>query len=180
MQARAIRARRINRYDPEEYGVLSATWILASNDENPLMTYSGIKDRIGLDESYDLRGLVKRHGELFRNGAPQSQLEVWKEDMRAGKRIPSWIRNLSASQRTKYIEALSTGDVFRSQFRTGSKAPRSPIEIVDWGLQHIDRLRKASMEAREATIKSWQAWVVIVLSVLNIAVSVTLGLWGNN
>jgi hypothetical protein len=144
------------------------------------MTYSGIKYRIGLDESYDLRGLVNRHGELFRNGAPRSQLEGWKEDMRAGKRMPSWIRNLPASQRTKYIEALSTGDVFRSQFRTGSKAPRSPIEIVDWGLQHIDRLRKASMEAHEATIKSWQAWLVIVLGVLNIIVTVVVALWGRS
>ena len=69
------------------------------------------------------------------------------------------------------IKALSVDDVFRSQFRTGKDALPSSLEVLSWGLQHVERLRKANLEAREEVIKRWQLWSVIILSVVNIVVT---------
>jgi hypothetical protein len=58
--------------DPDEFAVLASLWILASNDENSLITYRGIEHRLNLSPAFDLRGLVRRHGELFRLGMPSA------------------------------------------------------------------------------------------------------------
>lgn len=150
--------------NPDEFAVLSAIWILASNDERSLVTYRGIQHRLNLPDSYDVRGLVHMHGELFRLGMPPSQLNKWKDDMRAGKSLPSWIR--SASDRARCIDELKSDDGFRSQFRSDAGAVRSDVAVIDWGLSHIERLRKAKSESREATWKSWQIWLVLAASVL--------------
>src|SRR5260370_8517406 len=66
----------------------------ASNDENPTITYEGIRYRLGLAPEFDVRGLVRAHGELFRHGIPAKRLEAWKQSMRMGKHLPYWIRDL--------------------------------------------------------------------------------------
>jgi hypothetical protein len=116
----------------DELDILSATWILASNDENPIITYEGIKYRLGLPDDYDVKGVVRSRPELFRRGIPEGRLEKWKQDLLLGKHVPSWIRESeSTEQRNARINALTAEDGFRSQFRAGEKAPRSPIEIID-------------------------------------------------
>ena len=162
---------------PDELDILSAIWILACNDENPIMTCEGIRFRLGLPEDYDVKQLVLGRGEMFRRGVPSRRLERWKQQMIEGKHCPSWVREMDDEEaRQKAIMALTPDDVFRSQFRAHSDAPRSPIEIIDWGLQHIDRLRKARLEARGQTAKSWQMWLVFAVSVINITVTVILAL----
>lgn len=95
--------------------------------------------------------------------------------MRQGKSLPQWIRDLpNAEAQRRAIETLSSEDVFRSQFRAHRGSDRSPIEIISWGLQHLDRLRKANLEAREAAAKSWQMWLVFGVGVLNVVVTVIL------
>lgn len=37
---------------------LSAIWILACNDDNPQITYNGIKFRLGLDNDFAIRELI--------------------------------------------------------------------------------------------------------------------------
>jgi len=69
--------------------------------------------------------------------------------------------------RARLISELSPDDVFRSQFRAGADAPQSSIEVIDWGLQHIDRLRKAHFDAKETTAKSWQMWLLFAVGILN-------------
>ncbi|HKP52508.1 MAG TPA: hypothetical protein VJ183_07635 [Chloroflexia bacterium] len=166
--------RRVNMADPDEFDILSAIWILASNDENSLLTYKGITVRLDLPDDYDVKRLIRFRGELFRRGVRPQHLEKWKEDMRAGKHLPSWMFILQLEERSREIDSLSTHDIFRSQFRTGQGAPKSPIEIIDWGLKHIDRLRHASFQAREGNAKSWQMWVVAGISLINIVVTVVL------
>jgi hypothetical protein len=84
----------------------------------------------------------------------------------------AWIRDFeNEALQLEAIEALSIDDVFRSQFRTDEDAPPSTLEVLDWGLQHIERLRKANLEAREEVIKRWQLWSVIILSIVNIVVT---------
>jgi hypothetical protein len=92
-----------------------------------------------------------------------------------GKHRPSWIRILNDEvQRTK-IQALTTDDVFRSQFRAARGSESSPVEVMKWGLEHIDRLRKAKLEAKDASVKSWQLWLVFAVGVLNVMVTLLKG-----
>ncbi|MBG1270342.1 hypothetical protein [Nostoc sp. WHI] len=157
----------------DKFDVLSALWVLACNDPISIMSYNGIRYRLKLPADCDIESLVEERGELFRPGVPSRRLEEWKIAMQlqVSKR-PAWIRDLEdeASQ-LNAIEALSVDDVFRSQFRTEKDAPPSTLEILDWGLQHIERRRKANLEAREEVVKRWQLWSVIILSIVNIAVT---------
>jgi hypothetical protein len=63
---------------------------------------------------------------------------------------------------------FSDKDVFRSQFRANRGAPKSDIAIVNWGLDHIDRIRKGRIASREASAKSWQMWLVLAIGIANI------------
>jgi len=150
---------------------VSAIWILACNDENPIITYEGIPYRLGLTLGFDIKRLVGTRAELFRHGIPSQRLRKWKEEMRAGKHLPAWIRDVD-DEKTKAaaIDGLSADDVFRSQFRAEADAPRSPIEIIDWGIQHIDRLRKAGVEAREERFK-WITGLAVPLFSMVIALA---------
>lgn len=97
--------------------------------------------------------------------------------MLRSKHLPSWIREIEnpATQKQK-IESLVSDDVFRSQFRAESSAERSPVEIIDWGLQHIERLRRANLEAREQSAKSWQIWLVFAVGIINIVATIVVAL----
>lgn len=149
--------------DLEEFDLISAVWILASNDENHLITFEGIRERLGLDEGFDVKGLVLRRRELFRPGAPPGELEEWQASMRNGSPLPTWIKLIpEGPKRLASIDGLNQKDVFRSQFRANRGAPKSRVEIVSWGLEHIDRLRKSNIAARDASAKSWQMWLGLV------------------
>jgi hypothetical protein len=168
----------------DDLDIVSAVWILASNDETSLITYEGIRYRLDLLPSFDVRNLVRKRGALFRTGANAKHLEAWKEEMLAGRHLPSWIRAIADNaEREKTIRGLTVDDVFRSQFRTSRSsgvqpwhADRSPIEVINWGLEHIDRLRKANLEAREATAKSWQMWLIFGGTVLSIATQIIIAI----
>lgn len=160
-----MQIRRVEIKGSDELDILSAIWILASNDENPIVTYEGIKYRLGLPDGYDVKSLIQSRGEMFRRGVPSRRLERWKLEMRANKHLPSWIRDIEDEKERKLkIEALTPDDMFRSQFRSEADAPRSPIEIIKWGLEHIDRLRKAGVEAREEKVKRITGVLIPLLS----------------
>lgn len=170
-----------NSYDlqrPDVFDVLSAAWVLSCNDEQPIMTYEGIRYRLRLDSQVDVRDIIRRRGDLFRLGVPQDRLESWKNELRAGRNVPGWIRDIpDQDQRRQAIEALSVDDVFRSQFRAIDRAPRCSLEIIDWGLQHINRLRVVFAEARESSVKSWQMWLVFAVGVMNIVATVVAAIF---
>jgi hypothetical protein len=158
---------RIETTGYDDFDILYAIWILASNDENPIMTYRSIKYRLGLPNAYDIKELVRKRAELFRRGIPVQRLKEWKDALLAGRHLPSWIRDIEdKSVQKATIESLTADDVFRSQFRPERDAPQSEIQIIDWGLQHIERLRKASAQAREERMKRWSNITIPVLSLL--------------
>src|SRR4051812_19859411 len=80
--------------EPDVFDVLSATWVLACNDENHIVTYEGLRYRLGVHAGLEVRALVKKRIDLFRLRIPPSQLENWKNAMREGKRRPVWIAQL--------------------------------------------------------------------------------------
>lgn len=169
------RDQRDDLLEPDVFDILAATWVFACNDENPLITYQGLRHRLQIDESLDIRALVRKRTDLFRLGAPEFRLREWKADMRQDKRIPIWIRELpTEAERQAAIEALSANDVFRSQFRTNQGAAKSDLDVLKWGLEHIDRLRKVHYEAREKSAKSWQMWLVFAVGVANIVATCTV------
>jgi hypothetical protein len=160
----------------DEYAILSAVWILACNDETSSLTFRGLIYRLNLPSHYDIQSLVHKHGELFRKGMSERWLKQWKAEMRTGKNMPYFIRDAEPELQQQMIEALAPKDGFRSQFRREFDAPRSEVAIIEWGLNHIERLRKARSEAREATAKSWQIWLVFATSVLGVLATITAAL----
>jgi hypothetical protein len=168
-------ANKIVRADtPDEFAILTAAWILASNDENPIMTYKGIVFRLDLPKNYNVKRIVNSRGELFRRGVPEYRLrELKKEWIAYPRKRSSWIRVMGdEGKQIEAIQALTTEDVFRSQFRAVIGAQKSPIEIIDWGLQHIERLRKASMDSKDQYAKSKEVRWVLVVSIITAIISV--------
>ena len=169
-------------YRIDDHDLLSAIWVMASNDENPIITYEGIRYRLNVPDHCNVEELVDSRPELFRHGVSQTRLDEWKNEMMAGKQLPSWVRvkgDEAAHQQT--IQALSVNDVFRSQFRTKRGAPQSDIDTIKLGLEHLDRLRKGELEARDAGIKSWQLWLVFVVGAVGIVAQVLIKwLWPGN
>jgi hypothetical protein len=138
-----------------ELDVLSAIWILASNDRIPLITYKGIAHRLFLTRQTEVRPLVLQHGELFRRVTNPAALQAWKAEMLSGYSSPTWISAISdPAEREKAISSLSVDDVFRSQFRVEPKSPPSPIDVIRWGMDHIDAQRRALLERRK---DKWRA-----------------------
>lgn len=161
----------------EEFSILSASWILACIDKNPIMTYQSIQQRLNLVFDLGLiKALIHSRGELFRKRIPNSYFIKWKGDMIKGKHLPNWIRDGNKTKHLNMIESLNLDDVFISQFRAGdvelSYGKTSEREIIDWGLQHIERLRKASLEARDEVIRKRQMWILIIFSIINIVISI--------
>lgn len=154
----------------DDLDIVSAIWILASNDENPLITYRGLIHRLGLSDENAIRKVVGSRPELFRPGATPSRIDQWKAELRLGKGVPGWIKAIpDAIERRATIDRLGSSDVFRSQFRAHADAERSPIEIIKWGLEHLDRLRKAKFEANDASAKKWQMWLIFWVTLLGVA-----------
>lgn len=164
--------KRVAIKKPDDFDILSATWILANIDENEMMSFQGIKCRLKLEEDYDLQLLIQSRGDLFRQGVPTFRLQNWKAEMLKGKHLPLWIKEFDdETERKKIIESISENDVFRSQFRTRRDSPQSSLEIINWGLEHIERLRKASIDASEQSAKRWEIWLAICITIINIVVT---------
>jgi hypothetical protein len=158
--------------DPDEFAILSAMWILSCNDEIPIMTYESIRYRLGLNKEFQLKEMVRKHGELFRRGVPSDRLARWKSDMLINRHSPGWLKEIdNREERNEAINSLTIDDVFRNQFRVEDKAPKVSMEVIDWGLQHIDRLRKAKLEAREQFAKQRDVYIAIAFSFLNLVIA---------
>jgi hypothetical protein len=179
--------RRTKIDDVDRLDVISAVWILSNIDQKPLMTYRGIEYRLNLSENYDVKSIVKERGELFRLEVPEKHLDNRKKEWRAGKNLPAWLRVMEESARNDAIENLKVGDTFRSQFRIAEEAEPSSTEIITWGLEHIERLRKARLEEqetarkarleeREAKLKTWQLLVIVGASILNVITTIVVAL----
>jgi hypothetical protein len=154
-------------------GVLPAIWILSCNDENPIITYKGIAARVGITED-DAQKLVNAHRELFRPGIRPQRLDNWKGRMKAGKNLPGWLLDIAdGEEREKAIDGLSPKDVFRNQFRVLEGAPKCSLEIISWGLNHLDLLGKRAATAREEKLKKWGT-VVLPLTAILVSLIVTL------
>ncbi|HEX8196196.1 MAG TPA: hypothetical protein VF571_08410, partial [Pyrinomonadaceae bacterium] len=165
--SRSIKKNISSPIEVEEAGILSAIWILASNDENPIITYKSIAQRLDLPDSYDIKGLIKKRSELFRPRIPPWRLEEWKGKMRIGKNLPAWLLQINdENKRNEVIESLTIDDAFRSQFRARKDAEKSPIELINWGLEHIDRLRKAKIEEKEMRWKWLKEGVIPISSII--------------
>jgi hypothetical protein len=153
--------------------ILCSIWILACNDENPQISYQGITQRLGLPEDFDVQSLIQKRGELFRKKTTPNQLNRWKEEMLIGKNLPNWIREIEDQQkRILKINSLKVEDVFRSQFRPEQDSPRSDIQIIDWGLQHIDRLRRVEMETNNEKIRKFTSIYLPTMSTIVAVIAV--------
>lgn len=156
-------------------GLVSAIWILASNDEDERISYRGLAYRLHLASESVGRDLVTKHAELFRHGVPQRRVDSWKVKVRSSGKMPSWVRvTPEGTEREAVIDGLSPDDFFRSQFRAEEDAKRSPIEIVDWGLQHLERVYKAAAEKKEERSKRVSSlWIPLASLLVTLVALVT-------
>jgi hypothetical protein len=161
--------------DNYDFGLLSAIWILACNDDAALMLYRSIEHRLGSDKTLDLKKLIGKHGELFRKECPESELLKWKQKMLKGVYLPSWIRDIpDEKDRKTAIDSLTVKDVFRSQFRPQLDSPPSTLDIINWGLEHLERARKYKIEANEQKWKKWKEVGIPIGSLVIALVTVIL------
>ena len=165
----------------EEFVTLSAIWIMASNDENPEISYRGLQHRLALKGTAKVRKLVADHPELFRGRIPEGRLTDLKTRYqdRKGNQQPSGLRELPDEERNTVIGGLTVRDFFRSQFRARESAERSEIAIIDWGLTHIERLRKAYLDQSEVPLKQFSNRTLPLLSVLFSTSALLLTGYGN-
>jgi hypothetical protein len=150
----------------DDLDVLSAIWILSCNDENPMIFYEGIQRRLGLPTEVNIRALVQSRRELFRPKVSESGLQKWKSLVKDHKKpVPEFIDN-SADEATtfKAIDAISRDDAFINQFRVRDNAETCSIDLIDWGLKHIDRLRTSVAEEAESKTKFFGTVIIPIVS----------------
>lgn len=179
----------------DEFYILSAIWIMANRDENPLMFYGDVEHRLEREAS-EVRTLVKGQRPLFRLDVSEERLNKWKcskleqagcspdqapaewqcsKYKFKGKALPPWLdKKIGPRKELKdvvsVLSAIEKDAVFRSQWRVREDDKAAPIEIIEWGLGYLERRRKALLEAREATIKTWQIYLVAAVGILNVMV----------
>jgi hypothetical protein len=150
--------------DPEILDKVSVIWMLASNDADAIITYRGIADRVPDLTVPGAKALVRAWPELFSPIVAAGWLTEWKQWVITDGHYPRWVLALHPDNpagdaqaikdaRNEAIRNLDRGDVFRSQFRTRDQPARSTTEQIKLGIEHLDRLRKAGMEAREERLR---------------------------
>ncbi len=94
--------------------------------------------------------------------------------MLKGELLPSRIASeLDPTEKKKAIVALVKKELFRSQFRLSCSATITPIEITKWGLEHIEKTRKAKNEVKEEWWKKLkEIWIPLVSIFASIIISV--------
>lgn len=152
----------------DDYQILTASWIMASNDENNLMTYKSIGKRLDITDIEHIKKLIKSRGELFRLGATKAAIDEWKSQMVEELQRPSWMRELSEAEFAKEKLRLSKDDIFRSQFRTERNAKKSDVNIIDWGLRHLERLYTNESSQTKTKIQIWTLIIAALGAVLGI------------
>jgi hypothetical protein len=63
----------------DDYDTLAAIWVLACNDDDPIITYRGLIRRLGPDTPYDIDDIeviVASRPELFRRGVYQTTASI--------------------------------------------------------------------------------------------------------
>jgi len=158
--------------EQDDFDVLSAIWILASRDKNNLITFEGVKYRLDLKNDYDIAAIIKRRGDLFRRGAPNAEILAWQEEMKKGPILPTYILNIKDSEKRLHaINAINKNNVFRSQFRADKASPVTDLEIVKWGLDHIEHLRTAKSDRNEKRYNRWKDIILIGVAFISLMLS---------
>lgn len=81
------------------------------------------------------------------------------------QQLPSRITNKDGIEcKFKAIEDISVKNTFMSQFRLSPIAEPSPIEILKWGLEYIEKHREIKKDIKEEKRKKWKEFVIPALS----------------
>lgn len=163
-----------------EFDILTSVWIMASNDQNPFMLYETVRRRLDLPDNYPLEKIIAKRSELFRKKVPEYRIDSLKKDWIKKcdldeKKIPSFLQKFQTKEeRINYLNSISEKDIFRSQFRIENDADRSDIEIIDWGLKHIERLRNNLIEEREKKKRNYkEIWIPIGSLILTMIILIS-------
>lgn len=160
----------------DERAFLSTIWILSCTDKIPQMTYRGIRERVDTNLSDDqIKSVIDKRVELFREGIPTVQLNRWKDEMKSGKNRASWIANSPRNEQENIIDSLNKKDIFRNRFRNKLDSGPTPVNIIEWGLNHIEDMYKLQSERSEgrkqSIISIWIPLISLLIAGLSIYTS---------
>jgi hypothetical protein len=161
LQEAEMSTKLVARYSAEQWDTLSAIWVMSCNDKFPIMTYAGLGSRVTLAE---VRKLVGGRRELFRPMGERERerhMKTWKADIISDMEsstedhTPRWILDiLDPEERRRAMEEFHTRDAFINQFRQAPYGVKCKRSAIDWGLNHIERLRRAELEEIELLRKA--------------------------
>lgn len=154
----------------DELSKVAAIWILASTDENPIITFKSVIERVGYENENEVLNVILKYRELFRHKAQTSQLDKLKNQWRSQQNtdiLPTWLQNKTTEDKERLIDEVSRDTVFRSILRTNYSAPKSSQGSIDWGLRHIDSLRKIESDKTDKRFRNYH----LVLTTVSLAVT---------
>jgi hypothetical protein len=138
----------MNENDSNYWGNLFATWILACNDEQPIIFYKSLAERLGCDNTDDLREMVKNHRELFRPMKEATLNKYKKHYMDKPHCFPKVLNTNNESVEDAWRH-ITTEDAFTSQFRRKPDEKKSSDDLRDWGVNYIQKRWDMVVKTRE-------------------------------
>ncbi len=144
--------------EPDDLAITAAIWVMSCNDESSLIPYYGLSYRLGIADA-DARRLVRSRPELFLPGVPPAWLDAWKQTLGGPGTSPGWYQAIPPESRAATLAGIRGADAFCNQFRAEQDSPRCSLDVLRWGVEHLELLRKAASESRRQRRDLWTHWI---------------------
>lgn len=172
-----------------QYDKLISIWTFSCVTSNPKIAYESLVYRYDFQTIDEAKNLVKTFKEMFLPGIITSELESIKAQFQTENAkddkvndLPAWLINKGdAATREPIIQALDKDSFFSSQVRFSDTIPPSSVEVLKWGIEHIERFRKEKKEKQEKRKKDikemWLPVASVVLSLFAVSIAGLVPYW---
>lgn len=149
---------QLKKDSPEYFKILSAIWMISNTEECPLILYKQLYISLKISESIDLKGIIQDNREFFKHGSNQKELDIMKTIWKRDGLNPDYLKTSQKSEEVNNnIDKIGTDDVFKSYFRISGCNEKTSIEIINWGVNHIDKLQQAIKDKKKYMIFRFSA-----------------------
>ncbi len=158
MSATGISSGRPVAGEHDDLAITAAIWVMSCNDESSLIPYYALSYQLGIADA-DARRLVRSRPELFRPSAPPAWLDAWKQNLGGPGTSPGWYLAIPPESRAATLAGIRGADAFCNQFRAEQDSPRCSLDVMRWGVEHLERLRDRAAESRRQRRELWTHWI---------------------
>ncbi|HPG32206.1 MAG TPA: hypothetical protein PLM34_00025 [Lentimicrobium sp.] len=161
------------RFDSVKWGRLLAIWVKACNDEQPIMFYNSLMDSLGIEDEQGLRELISMNKELFR---PLSPIALDRYKTYYNENIDNFPPGLVGVGEDP-IDAVNNLNIhcgFTSQFRRRPNEQKSPKEIIEMGVNYIEKKWELEVKYTEIRDRFWGNLIIPILALLVALLAVIL------